>query len=294
MGKGFGLAEQGQVGAGRLQQGVATAIQQRLDQPPALTEDERTTQEAGQTLMDTGFFDQPQRTIDVAQQTRSAVPQEFLEDQAEQQGRDVSGFLRNIENRGTIARGQVVNTDVQDRIRNINPDVVDSDHNLSQQVQPTNADTTADEGRLANLSLDAEQNPSVSTLRPGEGNVEQVAAEEGEERGALAGLTDKTGDIGKLFEGSTFDRFSGESVAEGLGSVGEVLSGIGDVALLGEGIKGLIDSKKEFSEQDQQYQAQKKALQSLGTQPQSGVGELAAGVFDSSAEPIADATFSHF
>jgi len=139
-----------------------------------------------------------------------------------------------------------------------------------------------DPGSAPSLLARPQPEPRADVGSGNEGQVEgDLAEREAEEPIAEEGSSI----FGNLFKGG---------VAEGLGTIGEIASGIGDVALLGTGIKDLIDSKKMFSEQDEQYNKEKAALSSMGTQPQEGTGEIAMGVFDSSAEPISDATFSHF
>jgi len=139
-----------------------------------------------------------------------------------------------------------------------------------------------DPGSAPSLLARPTPEPRVQVGGGNEGQVEgDLAEREVEEPIAEEGSSI----FGNLFKGG---------VAEGLGTLGEIASGIGDVALLGTGIKDLIDSKKMFSEQEDQYNKEKSALSSMGTQPQEGTGEIAMGVFDSSAEPISDATFSHF
>lgn len=139
-----------------------------------------------------------------------------------------------------------------------------------------------DPGSAPNLLARPQPEPRADVGGGNEGQVEgDLAEREAEEPIAEEGSSI----FGNLFKGG---------IAEGLGTVGEIASGIGDVALLGTGIKDLIDSKKMFSEQEDQYNKEKSALSSMGTQPQEGTGEIAMGVFDSSAEPISDATFSHF
>ena len=139
-----------------------------------------------------------------------------------------------------------------------------------------------DPGSAPNLLA---RQPQESRVDVGGGNEGQVEGDLAEREAEQPVVEEGSSIFGNLFKGG---------VAEGLGTLGEIASGIGDVALLGTGIKDLIDSKKMFDEQTDQYNKEKSALSSMGTQPQEGTGEIAMGVFDSSAEPISDATFSHF
>lgn len=313
-GKGFDIAERS--GAGTIQQGVATAIQEKLGQEPATAisdADREATQGA------TDFFLGDIESRDMSGRVaglEDKIPAE-IEEANQRNLSSVPGFLSGIEARGEGAAAQMgfraaveeppenlqfpeisdfaseIGTRSQnifDAQRNL-PDITPSRPPAASGVQPEDdpvaATGAAEEASRGGGAVIASQPTSdLSALA--------TRQAEGEATGPLAGLTDKTGDIGKLFSGSAFDEFSGESIAAGIGTVGEFVSGVGDLALLGEGVKFLVDSQKEGAEQMEKYNEAKKQLDTMGSGQQAPTGSIASGVFDSSAEPTADATFSHF
>ena len=312
LGRGFDIAER--TGGGTLQQAQATAIQERLAQPPAISQADR---EATETATD--FFTGDIEGRDLSERVRGTaedMPQ-AIEEANQQNLSSVQSFLSGIEARGEGARAQIGYRDALDdppenlqfpevsdfmnEIGTRSQNIFDAQRNLqditpsvpprggaAQEADPIAATGEQEATRGADLASEPTQDLSNLATR----QAEQTGTEG--ELDPLAGLEDKTGDIAKLFGGSAFDEFSGESIAAGIGTIGEFVSGVGDLALLGEGVKFLVDSQKEGEEQMEKYNEAKKQLALMGSGQQAPTGSIASGVFDSSAEPIADATFSHF
>ena len=316
LGRGFDIAER--TGGGTLQQAQATAIQERLAQPPAISQADR---EATETATD--FFTGDIEGRDLSERVRGTadtMPQEIAEAN-EQNLSSVQSFLGGIERRGEGARAQISFRDTFDEppedlqfpevsdfmgeIGTRSQNIFDAQRNLSDlggegqtYITRPAAGAEAEADPIAATGEQEAARGAASVANEPTQDLSNLATRQAEETGGeldpLAGLTDKTGDIAKLFGGSTFDEFSGESIAAGIGTIGEFASGVGDLALLGEGVKFLVDSQKEGAEQMEKYNEAKKQLSLMGSGQQAPTGSIASGVFDSSAEPIADATFSHF